>query len=137
MRKTVLKILLLIGLGGGVVFLWETFPLISGYGAKVMCSAVFVAGRDPGVVSREDLGRFPFNLGRYVVSWKDSSITASVWGLAKTRAIYRKGLGATLVNGVDERYLRRQVSDSVLAVAPRVNTDTIDWPWGFVDASLC
>lgn len=130
MRKIVLKILLLTGLGAGAVFLWETFPLISGYGAKVMCSAVFVAGRDPGIVSREDLGHFPFNLGRYEVSRKDSSVTASVWGLGKAKAIYRKGLGATLVNGVEERYLRRQVADSLLAVMPCVNMDTMDWPCG-------
>ncbi len=130
MRKKFLKILLLGGLGVAVILLWKTFPLISGYGAKVMCSAVFVAGRDPVVVSRQDLGRFPFCLGRYEVSRRDSSVTASVWGLGKVKAIYRKGLGATLVNGVDERDLRRQVPDSLLAVRPAGDVDTMDWPRG-------
>jgi hypothetical protein len=95
-----------------------------------MCSAVFVAGRDPGAVVRQDLGHFPFSMGRYEVSRSDSSVTASIWGLAKKKAIYRKGLGATLVNGMDEGELRRQVPDSLLMVCPALNIDTLEWPQG-------
>lgn len=130
MRKKLLRTLLLGGLGAVAVLLWKTFPLISGYGAKVMCSAVFVAGRDPADVSRQELGRLPFSLGRYDLSRDDSSVTASIWGLAKRKAIYRKGLGATLVNGVDESQLRRQVADSLLPLSPHINPDTLSWPEG-------
>jgi len=110
--------------------LWKSFPLVSGYGAKVMCSAVFVAGRDPASVAQQDLGHFPFNLGRFVVDRKDSSVTGTVWGLASTKAIYRRGLGATLVNGLTEQQLRRQVPGALLPVAPVLDQDTMDWPQG-------
>jgi len=111
-------------------FLWNSFPLISGYGAKVMCSAVFLAGRDPAAVAQQDLGHFPFSLGRFVVDRRDSSVTGTIWGLASAKAIYRRGLGATLVNGITEQKLRRQVPDAWLPVAPVLDPDTMDWPQG-------
>jgi CubicO group peptidase (beta-lactamase class C family) len=125
------KILLFGGLAAAAaVLLWESFPLISGYGAKVMCSAVFVAGRDPAAVNRQDLGHFPFSLGQYEVSRSDSSVTASIWGFAQKRAIYRRGLGATLVNGIPEEQLRTQVAGDLLVPPPAQSPDTLDWPQG-------
>jgi hypothetical protein len=39
---------LLLAVGIGIlVLVRESLPIISGYGAKVLCSGVFVAGRSP------------------------------------------------------------------------------------------
>ena len=122
----ILKFLVLV-LGIGIlIYIKECLPIISGYGAKVACSGVFVAGRNPERVIREDLSRFPLNLGTYTVDKTDSSVTGSVWGMATRKAIYRSGLGATLVSGMTEESLREQRIERVNP--PAVNPDTMDWP---------
>ena len=89
--KKILKVflmLLLIGLIGGVWYAWHAFPAISGYGAKNMCSAVYLQHRNPADIIREDLGDFPLSLGSFTLNEKDSYVTGSVWGFAKRKAIY-------------------------------------------------
>src|SRR5260221_4615313 len=125
-----LRILKFLGLAIGIIvliFVWESLPIISGYGAKVVCSGVFVAGREKTDVVREDLASFPISLASCTVDGKDSSVTASVWGLARRKAIYRRGLGATLVSGLTEEEIRRLRMDRV---EPAVDPDTVDWPAG-------
>lgn len=65
---------------------------------------------------------------RFRVDSADSSVSASILGLARRKAIYRKGLGATLVSGVSEAELRSQRAG--LARLPGYSQDTIDWPMG-------
>jgi CubicO group peptidase (beta-lactamase class C family) len=71
---------------------------------------------------------FPFNLVSYTVNVKDSSVSTSVLGLAKRKAIYRKGLGATLLSGISEVVLRKQILNAPAAVS--TNRDTIGFPAG-------
>ncbi|TCZ65201.1 serine hydrolase domain-containing protein [Flaviaesturariibacter aridisoli] len=120
-------ILLLLGLAYGVYYAWRAFPIISGYFAKNMASAVFVQGRDPETVRSEDLGGFPFSLASYEVNRADSSVTVTVWGLARHKAIYRAGLGCTLLNKLPEADVRAQ--RFVLPPRP-LSSDTLPWPMG-------
>src|SRR5579859_7708074 len=94
----ILKFLVLVVVIGIVVLIRESLPIISGYGAKVLCSGVFLAGRQPEQVINNDLSGFPLNLGTYTVDRADSSVTGKIWGMAVRKAVYRTGLGATLVN---------------------------------------
>jgi len=120
---------LLLAVGIGIfVLIRESLPIVSGYGAKVLCSGVFVAGRSPGAVIKNDLSGFPLNLGTYTVDRGDSSVTGKVWGFAERKAVYRYGLGATLVSGMTEGELKEQ--RIVRMTAPAVNPDTVDWPMG-------
>jgi len=130
-RTTVKRIILVIVLAlltYGIRYAWVSFPIISGFGAKNLCSCVFVAGRTEKSVREEELGDSPLTLGSFTVDEKDSSVTGTVAGLAKRKAIYRKGLGCTLVNDVPEAELRRQ--PFITAAPPLVNPDTIAWPMG-------
>ncbi len=111
-----------------IVLAWQTFPIISGYGAKIACSCVMVAGRSPDDVYRNELGSFPLSLGSYSVNFADSSASAHVFGLATRKAIFRKGLGCTLVVGIEEGELRSQAP--TLPEPPRFNQDSINWPTG-------
>src|SRR5262249_34008322 len=52
----------------------------------------------------------------------------SVWGIAKSKAIYRKGCGCTLVNDFSDDDVRSQKFS--FPSIPVVNRDTIDWPSG-------
>jgi CubicO group peptidase (beta-lactamase class C family) len=112
----------------GIIYAWQAFPIISGYGAKNLASAVFVQHRDVATVLKEDLGEFPFTIGKYTVNMNDSSVTGSVWGLAKRKAIYRSGLGCTLINDITEDALRKQVYQ--LAASPTIQMDSLSWPYG-------
>src|SRR5580692_2678482 len=124
----ILKFLVLVVGIGIFVLIRESLPIISGYGAKVLCSGVFVAGRNPEQVIKEDLAGFPQSLGTYTWDRADSSVTATVWGMASRKAIYRYGLGATLLSGVTEEELREQRVDR--APAQAIDQDTVDWPLG-------
>jgi len=123
--KTVLVILVL-GLAFGAYYINTLIPIITGYPAKYLCSAVFVSGREQAEVEAMDLN---FSFIKYVkneVNLNDSSVTSHfLWG--KSRAIYRSGFGATLLRDVDESELRKIKFPEIQA---SFNPDTIIWPLG-------
>jgi len=131
-KRLLLRGLLIVVLAAvvyGVYYCWISFPIITGYGAKNMCSAVFLAGRSEQQEREQELGFSPMTLGTYEVDYKDSSVTATVFGFAKRKAIYRTGLGATLVNELSEEEVRKQ--HFRLATPPVINRiDTIPFPMG-------
>lgn len=112
----------------GVQYAWRAFPIISGYGAKDLCSCVLVAGRDAESVIDNELNSFPLKLGSFSIDYGDSSATGKVFGLAKRKAIYRKGLGCTLVVEMSEEELRNQKINTHKP-SPLL-TDTVAWPMG-------
>ena len=91
-----------------IYYCWVSFPVVTGYSAKVLCSAIFVSGRTESDVKSQELNFSPLNLARSVVNYEDSSVTSSMFGFANRRAIYRKGLGATILNDLSERDIRSQ-----------------------------
>ena len=123
-----LLIIIAIAFSYVIYYCWVSFPIISGYGAKNMCSAVFLAGRSEQQEREQELGFSPMTLGTFTVDYKDSSVTGSVFGFAKRKAIYRAGLGTTLINELSEDDVRNQKSR--LPIKPILNTDTIVWPMG-------
>src|SRR6201996_5399910 len=126
--QLILKFLCLVFLVSVIVLIWKALPIISGYAAKVACSGIFVAGREPNRVLRDDLSSFPANLASCSINYQDSSVTASVLDLGSRKAIYRWRIGATLINGMREEALREQ--HVIRPVIPASNPDTIDWPNG-------
>lgn len=124
----VILFLLLVVLAYGIWYAWRAFPIISGYGAKNMASAVYLQHRNPEDVLKEELNFFPVSKGTFIVNREDSSVTGSVWGFAKRKAIYRSGVGCTLVNDYSEAEIRDQHFN--LPAIPTQNRDTIAWPYG-------
>jgi CubicO group peptidase (beta-lactamase class C family) len=112
----------------GGYYVYQAIPIITAYGAKNLCSCVFVAGRNPEQVIDQELGTTLSSLGDYQVNLSDRSATGTVFGLFTRKAIFRPGLGCTLVNGIDEKTLRDQNFD--VAKKAVLNQDTIDWPDG-------
>ena len=126
--RSLLLLLLTAGILYGIYYCWVSFPIITGYGAKTLCSAIFVAGRDEQQVRTEDLGFFPISLGHYVIDRNDSSVTGSLLGLAKKKAIFRTGLGATLVSEWPEQRIRdERFRPAAGSADPK---DTVSWPMG-------
>src|SRR5690349_6645066 len=95
--KRVLLLLVLVGLDYVIYYASQALPILTGYGAKNVCSCVMVGGRHLQSVLENELSGSPLKYGTYAVDFTDSSATGTVFGLAKQRAIYRKGLGCTLV----------------------------------------
>ena len=132
MKKTLKRILYIVLLGTLVfagVYVWPRIPIMTAFAAKGMCSSVFLAGKDPERVAAEDLSFFPISLARTEVNFEEKSVTAKVFGLAKRKAIYRKGLGSVLVLDIPETELRKQ---SFNIPDPGYSQDTVAWPRGDV-----
>ena len=109
------------------VVAYTAFPIVSGYSAKNLCSHVFVSGRDADDVIAKELGNMPLAIGSPSIDLEDQSASATVFGLAKKKAIYRPGLGCTLINSIDEDELRAETFDQ--PVFP-YQKDTASWPVG-------
>lgn len=118
----------IMGLGYVAYFTFNMFPVISGYGAKTLCTCVFAQGRNEQDVINQELGTMLGAFGNFTVDRSDSSTTGNVSIFSSKKAIYRKGLGCTLVNGFDEEEIRAQKFIGKSAVD--YNSDTIAWPDG-------
>ena len=109
-------------------YVYLSAPILTGYGAKNLCSAVFLQHRQAAEVIKNDLSDFPFSLVTYALNETDSSATASLWGFAGQKAIFRRNAGAALVNDYSEADIRKQ--KIALSLPPSINTDTLAWPYG-------
>jgi CubicO group peptidase (beta-lactamase class C family) len=128
--KRILKgVLILIGIAiiSVAVYLNSLLPIITGYAAKNLCSAVFVASRDPKDVEAVDLNFSFIKFTKSSVNYDDKSVTSHfLWG--KSKAIYRTGFGVTLLRDVSEDKLRKIKYPS--GGDPGYSQDTIKWPLG-------
>lgn len=115
------------GLGYGIYYASQAFPIITGYGAKNLCSCAYLSGRSEQSVLDNELSAFPLSIGTFELHPEDSSATASVFGFATHKAVFRKGLGCTLVNEMSEEELRKQTFNLPVALP---NQDSIAWPMG-------
>ncbi len=119
-------------IGYFVIANYSTFqlaPIGIGYKAKILCSGLFVSQRDTQALLSEDLS-YPPTLGMVSakIDYEDRSVTASVYGLMKRRAIYREGLGSTLVTDSAEDDIL--VQPAALPPSLPENPESIPWPTG-------
>lgn len=126
--KRIVLVIVLLVLGYGISYIWQALPIISAFGAKDLCTCVFLNGREADDVLKQELGAGLQSLGSFELDSNDSTVTGTVFGLAKRKAIYRKGLGCTLVSEITESELREQKMN-LYTMAP-LNQDTIPWPMG-------
>lgn len=92
-----------------------------------MFSGVFVSSRNPDSLRAQDLHAVSFS--SQSIDTANQSVSANVFGLSPAKAIYRKGLGCTLVNELLEEQIRAQPSIpassaiDVVALEPAQNPD--------------
>jgi CubicO group peptidase (beta-lactamase class C family) len=89
---------------GGVFAIVKTDAMVgigAGYMAKVTCSEIYVAGRNPAAVLANDFHDISPVLDRVRVSIDSSrkTVSGSAFGLGGAKAIFRDGYGCTLVRG--------------------------------------
>jgi CubicO group peptidase (beta-lactamase class C family) len=102
-------------------------PIMAGMAAKTVCSCVYVSGRTVESVREKELTVFPGLDRATIVLEADSSVTASIL-FTKAKAIYRKGLGCTLLAERSEAEVRAQQFQ--LAQPPTYSQDSLAWPQG-------
>lgn len=131
--KKKLKRILYVLLAGILLFVilyaWPRVPIITAFAAKGMCSSVFLAGKQPERVRSEDLSFFPISLARTRVNQEEKSVTATVVGVARRKAVFREGLGAVIVLDTPEQEL---MAASLDIPDPGYSQDTLPWPLGDV-----
>jgi hypothetical protein len=126
-------ILVIIGIAFYYMFA-RVAPIGAGYKAKMLCSYLFVSGRQLEDIMNNDLE--PFNpLLKYVdaeVDYENKSVTATAFGLVARRAVYNECLGCTLIPPSWEK----QELDFPLACVEIEPADpaSVPWPTGDLDA---
>ena len=86
----------------GILYLgFTTYPkldLISGFSAKSIASGHFIDNRSQQMIEKGDNDIDMIDLAKNKIEAMGKFAVASVYGLKERKAIYREGLGATLIN---------------------------------------
>ena len=112
--KNTAKTTLRIGLGvlvaaiiGGCLYLNTLMPIITGYAAKNLASAVFVSGRDAADAEALDLNFSFIKYTRNKVDMEGKTVTSRfLW--SKSVAAYRDGYGVSLLRGKEAAELQAE-----------------------------
>jgi CubicO group peptidase (beta-lactamase class C family) len=78
-----------------------TYPkldLISGFSAKSVASGHFIDNRSLKTIQQGDNDIPKIDWAKNTINDSEKNVTATVYGLKERKAIYREGLGATLIN---------------------------------------
>jgi CubicO group peptidase (beta-lactamase class C family) len=114
--------------------IWHTarvMSIASAYYAKTMCSAAFVAGRNASVAVADDvLPDMQVGLRHWngEIDYDRRLVEVNLFGMARREALYRPGLGCTLVTETTPQVLLKQVAD--FAPPPPPGRSTALWPEG-------
>jgi CubicO group peptidase (beta-lactamase class C family) len=128
--KKFIIIFILILLGLGVYHypnISKALNAATGYSAKYLCSGHFVSGFTGENIAREALEPInqAFSLVNYQFNEADKSATTTIIGAFERKAIYRQGLGCTLLISGQENL---STSISPLSFEPQSTTEA--WPKG-------
>ncbi|KFF19395.1 serine hydrolase domain-containing protein [Flavobacterium hydatis] len=99
--KKILKLLVLLLVIIIVYFRFTTYPkldLISGFTSKSIASCHFIDNRSLESIEKEDNDIPLLDLATSKINEARKFVTSNVYGLKERKAIYREGIGATLIN---------------------------------------
>ena len=115
----VIGVLILAAILGGCLYLNSLMPIITGYAAKNLASAVFVSGREAKDVEALDLNFSFIRFNRNKVDYENKTVTSRfLWG--KSTAVYREGCGVTLLRGATVEALQQQGCPLLVETEPSV-----------------
>jgi CubicO group peptidase (beta-lactamase class C family) len=99
--KKILKIVVVALVCYIIYYAYLTYPkldLISGFSAKSVASCHFIDNRSLDLIQKNDNDINLIDLAKNSIDDIEKTTSASVYGLKTRKAIYRFGLGATLIN---------------------------------------
>lgn len=110
-----------------IIVVFVNYPklnIIAGYSSKSMASSVYLAERSLQLTDSTDNNGDMINLADDKINIPEQSASASIFGLLTRKAIYREGIGATLITDdfdINSTYLRPKRSQS---------NDSVAFPFG-------
>ena len=104
--KKFFLLLLIFLIAAGIYYAVIALPIVTGYSAKIQCSCYFIGKQNPENIQKNELDFFPVSLTSYHFDEQERSVSVSLFGLTKRKAIYREGLGCTLINDLPEKEVR-------------------------------
>lgn len=93
-------VVLVVILAIGLYYAWSLAQIGAALKAKTLCSGCFVSKRSPESILNTDLAADDLSALRYFDAQVDGAsqvVSASFWGVVSRKAIYRPGLGCTLI----------------------------------------
>ena len=93
----ILFVLLVLILAGVIIINYPRLNIITGFAAKSVCSCTFEAGRDQESIESGDNDIDPIYYAKNVINYDEKSVTSTVFGLKKRKAIYTEGVGCILL----------------------------------------
>lgn len=126
MRKffRVLSVILVIALVWVVAVNYPRLDILTGFASKNAASGIFLAGRTLESIEEGDNGFLPVSLASNKVNLKDNSVSSTVFGLKKRKAVYVEGLGSILINKDYEEGMEFKVPNR--SIAPK----ELPYPYG-------
>ena len=124
---------------GGCLYLNSLMPIITGYAAKNLASAIFISGREQADVEALDLHFSFIQFDKNKVDYANKTVTSRfLW--AQSTAAYREGYGVTLLRGKNqeaflseayplpleetyEDYLQKEESEALVPIAKALVDD--------------
>ncbi|GET24872.1 serine hydrolase [Prolixibacter sp. NT017] len=126
--KRIVPVVIVLALVALVAWQYPRFYIATGYGAKCLASGVFVAHRNADQVIAQDLDYSIVKYTHSKIDYKKKTVTTSFLGMAHQTAVYREGLGCTLVGDMPESKVRAE-SHQQLAPQP-ADPFEVAWPNG-------
>jgi CubicO group peptidase (beta-lactamase class C family) len=106
--RNIILILLALLLFAGISFGLKYAYIGSSYASKMACSCHFISGRELADIKKNDL--YAVSFVDVNIDEDDHTVSSSIYGLAKTTAIFREGFGCSLLNDISEDSLKNQQS---------------------------
>ena len=113
-----LYLLLAVLLGSAVYYCSQVFIIGAAYKAKLLCSNIFLAKRDPEQILQDDLN----GLERFLdvaIDYQKKSVSSWLPFIPPQQAVYAEGLGCVLLAGMDiDEFRKRAATWTAPAVSP-------------------
>ncbi|WFU24685.1 serine hydrolase [Bradyrhizobium sp. CB1717] len=119
-----------IGLALGATRARDVPQIATGFVADILCSETFVSGLDPRRNFTETTDAMP---GTGLITWamdtqvdrERKDVTVTLFGIGRSHAIYREGLGCTLEHGAGVAAVEPPVDDGQPALLPEIAAPSI------------
>ncbi|OSY88745.1 beta-lactamase [Tenacibaculum holothuriorum] len=122
LKKSLLLVLVL--LIAAFIYNYPKLNILAGYSAKNTASSVFLADRSLEFTDENDNNFSPINLTTDEINKEKKYATGSAFGLLTRKAVYRKELGAVLIN---DDY---DVNQKLLVPKRTIPNNTTPYPYG-------